>query len=125
MILPGPPSSLTCGDKVVSQSLPDGCYAQDANHNFINVDGSKAAVDPKTGKVHKNVRPMSEGMATAQGCPDAVFTFNGKDLARYIFTPLQKLLTRPMSIVNADGEVFISVDTPVEYYNFSSDPVGI
>jgi hypothetical protein len=41
---------------------------------------------------------------------------------RYMFTPLNGLLTRPISIINADGEVFISADTPAEDYNFSFDP---
>ena len=29
---------------------------------------------------------------------------------------------RPLDIINADGEVFVAVDTPAEVYNYSLDP---
>jgi hypothetical protein len=121
-ILPGPPSGWGKGSQVTNQSLPDGCYLQDANHKFINVDGTPATTNPHTGEVKKSVRPMSAAMATTEGCPDSIFSADGSSLAKYMFTPLNNLMTRPISIINADGEVFVSADTPAELYNYSHDP---
>ena len=39
-----------------------------------------------------------------------------------LLLPLSFRRHRPISIVNADGEVFVSVDTPAESYDFSHDP---
>eukprot|EP00040_Diaphanoeca_grandis_P024834 m.136926 g.136926 ORF g.136926 m.136926 type:complete len:1061 (-) comp29894_c0_seq1:14-3196(-) len=119
-IFPGIPSS-TNGSTIISQTLPTGCYLQDAKGNFINVDGSPA-VNGRNGVLKKSIRPMSAALAEKQGCPDSLFTADGKNLAQYIFTPLGGQLTRPMDIVNADGEVFVSVDVPAEDYDYSHDP---
>jgi hypothetical protein len=108
-----------------NQTLPKGCYLQDAHGQFVNVDGSPALPDPKhPGGVKKSRRPtVSAAAAAAQGCPDSLAASQGVELAREVFTPLSTLLTRPLTIVNADGEVFIGLSTPAEDYNFSVDPV--
>jgi hypothetical protein len=105
-----------------NQTLPKGCYLQDAEGEFINVDGTKPQPDAH-GVLHKSRRPtVSAAAAVAQGCPDSLAASHGEELAREVFTPLSKLLTRPLNIVNAGGEVFISLSTPSEDYNFSMDP---
>jgi hypothetical protein len=71
----------------------------------------------------KNLRPMSKAMAEAAGCPDHLFAVDGESLRDLVFRPLSKLLTRPVSIINVDGEVFVSIDSPAEQYNFSADPL--
>eukprot|EP00729_Bicosta_minor_P015718 gene15718-14498_t len=117
----GPPSFVN-GSSVTSQALPSGCYLQDAKGSFINVDGTPAIPNPKTGVLKKSIRPMSGALAVKEGCPDSVYTNDGVLLADKLFTPAANYLTRPLDIINADGEVFVAVDTPAEVYNYSLDP---
>jgi len=102
-----------------NQSLPQGCYMQNAKGDFITVMGEP--VVPPKGK--KCLRPMSPSLAEKVGCPDSVFNRDGEYHRDRIFRPLIGMLTRPVDIINADGEIFISLATPGEYYNFSRDPV--
>lgn len=45
-----------------------------------------------------------------------------KAIRDYSLKMLEPLLTRPFTVLNADGEVFVSLDTPAEDYNYSLDP---
>ena len=100
-----------------NQSKPDGCYLQNAHGQFIDVTG---ALVPSGGK--KSIRPMSPKLAQAEGCPDSIWAVEGEAIRDFGFTPLAQYLTRPLSIVNLDGEVFVDVDKPAEDYRFTHDP---
>eukprot|EP01043_Picozoa_sp_COSAG02_P051126 COSAG02_NODE_5344_length_4414_cov_5.903824_1_plen_998_part_00 len=100
-----------------NQSAPDGCYLQNHQGQFITVTGE---VVPAGGK--KSIRPMSVELAKAEGCPDSIWATEGENIRDFGFRPLAKLLTRPLHIINLDGEVFVDVDTPAEDYNFARDP---
>lgn len=100
-----------------NQSKPDGCYLQNAHGQFIDVTG---AVVPPGGK--KSIRPMSSKLAQAEGCPDSVWAEEGEAIRDFGFAPLAQYLTRPLNIVNLDGEVFVDVDKPAEDYKFTHDP---
>jgi len=104
---------------------PRGCFLQNAAGKFIDVKGNLASGGVKTcaGRpLCKTLRPMSEAMAIKEGCPDSIFARDGESLATYYFKPMSKQLKRPISIVNSDGEIFISLMSPAEYFNFSLDP---
>ena len=123
IILPGPPERIN-GSSVQSQKLPAACYLQDAKGNFINADGTPAGKSRRyPNETQKSVRPLSVATAAKLGCPDSLFTDDGHVLRDTVFgTAARAHMTRPLSVINADGEVFVSVDTPAESYNFSSDP---
>jgi hypothetical protein len=100
-----------------NQSKPDGCYLQNAHGQFIDVTG---ALVPPGGK--KSIRPMSPKLARKEGCPDSIWAAEGEAIRDFGFTPLAQHLTRPLNIVNLDGEVFVDVDKPAENYKFTHDP---
>lgn len=77
---------------------PSGCYLQDAKGSFINVDGTPAIPNPKTGVLKKSIRPMSGALAVKEGCPDSVYTNDGVLLADKLFTPAANYLTRSVRI---------------------------
>ena len=106
--------------QLYNQSLPNGCYMQDAHHRFIGVEGELV---PPGGK--KTLRPMSPGMAVSVGCPDALFNVDGQYHLDNIFAPLLGRLTRPIDLVNTDGEIFISLMSPAEHFDFSHDPAVV
>ena len=56
---------------------------------------------------------MSPAMATREGCPDEIFN---RDSGFFIshFLEYAGKLTRPVDIVNGDGEIFISLMSPAE-----------
>ena len=103
--------------QLYNESLPSGCYAQNAKGEFIGVDGN---VVPSGGK--KTLRPMSESVANDEGCPDSLFNADGEVFRAGLFARLAKNLTREINIVNADGEVFISLMSPAETFDFAADP---
>jgi hypothetical protein len=100
-----------------NQSKPDGCYLQNAHGQFIDVTG---ALVPPGGK--KSIRPMSPRLAEAEGCPDSIWAEEGEGIRDFGFKPLAQYLTRPLNIINLDGEVFVDVDKPAEDYKFTHDP---
>lgn len=105
---------LPFGGEFHNETLPAGCYLQNAAGHFIDVGGQPATT-------RKSLRPMSPKLAVAQGCPDTLWAKDGLQVAEN-FKLLTPYLTRPFSILNLDGEVFVSLDTPAEDYNFSHDP---
>ena len=106
--------------QLVNHSLPRGCYMQDAQGRFIDLKGNAV---PAGGK--PNLRPMLAATAEEQGCPDDIFNADGDAIRGKSFGDLAALgLRRPFDILNSDGEVFVSLDTPAEYYNFSLDAVS-
>lgn len=88
------------GTQLYNQSLPKGCWAQDADGNFIEVTGAKVPAGAK-----KTLRPMSAKMAEAVGCPDSLFNADGPYFRDTMFAPLGTVLKRPVNIVNTDGEI--------------------
>ena len=84
-----------------NQSLPAGCYLQNAQGKFINCEGSVTT--------HKVLRPTTPALAAAVGCPDTVFAHDGAYFRDQVFRKFDELLTRPIDIVNEDGEIFVSL----------------
>eukprot|EP01046_Picozoa_sp_COSAG06_P019084 COSAG06_NODE_1348_length_9778_cov_6.672280_7_plen_990_part_00 len=106
----------------LNQSHPDGCYLQSASGHFINVDGTPVKMNGTVAIGRRSLRPMTAAMAQEVGCPDSLWEWEGEQLRDLGFAQLSKYLSRPLSIVNLDGEVFASLDVPAEDYNYSHDP---
>ena len=70
----------------------------------------------------KSIRPMSKKMAESEGCPDDIWAAEGERIRDFGFKPLAQYLTRPLNVINLDGEVFVDVDRPAEDYKFTHDP---
>jgi hypothetical protein len=81
-----------------NQTLPNGCYLQDASGKFITCAGAETA--------HKILRPTTPELALAEGCPDTVFAHDG-NYFRDIFRRMDAQLTRPINMINEDGEIFV------------------
>ena len=94
------------------QNLSAGCYAQNAQKQFITCSG-----EVTTAKV---LRPLTAEMAEAVGCPDSQFAYDGELIATQM-RALDKLLTRPIDVVNNDGEIFVSIG-PGENWLGAADP---
>lgn len=103
--------------QLFNQSLPDGCFMQNSKGQFITVLGD---VVPTGGK--KTLRAMSQTLANTVGCPDTLFSDPDGLFYRQLFLEFTSRLKRPIDIVNADGEIFISLMSPSEYFNYSADP---
>ena len=100
-----------------NETKPDGCYLQNAKGQFIQVTGAVVAPGGR-----KSIRPMSKTMAEAEGCPDSIWAEEGERIRDFGFKPLAQYLTRPLNVINLDGEVFVDVDHPAEDYKFIHDP---
>ena len=107
--------------QLLNASLPKGCFMQDAAGHLITIKGDRV---PPGGK--PTLRTMSAKTATAQGCPDALFNVPNGDATRRPFDLLAKTgrLHRSFDILDSDGEVFISLMSPAETYDYSKDPVS-
>ena len=103
--------------QIFNQSLQDACYLQNGKGKLITILG--VLLGPKDKKV---LRPMSIEMSDKVGCPDSTFNIDGKWFVENMFESLAGNLTRSVDLVNADGEIFISLASPAEYYNYSADP---
>ena len=105
-----------------NQSLPDGCYLQDARGNFITCTGAPTK--------HKILRPTTPELAAEVGCPVTVFAHDGAYFRDHVFRKFDALLTRPIDLVNEDGEIFVSLgqvgecaaDPKVEALNTNPKP---
>ena len=62
------------GWRYTNQSLNIGCYLADKDGNFLTLTGAKAVPNPKTGKTPKVLRPTTPAAATANNCPDTIFS---------------------------------------------------
>eukprot|EP00039_Didymoeca_costata_P012082 m.172848 g.172848 ORF g.172848 m.172848 type:complete len:980 (+) comp15377_c0_seq4:492-3431(+) len=89
---------------LLNQSLPDSCYLQNSAGQFINCRGDIIA---KGGK--KILRPTTPELATSVGCPDSTFDHDGLYFRDHVFSKMDALLTRPINIINEDGEIFVSL----------------
>ena len=81
---------------------------------FIGVTGVVVAEGGR-----KSIRPMSQKMAEAEGCPDSIWAAEGEKIRDHGFKPLASYLTRPMNVVNLDGEVFVDGAISIDYLLFS------
>ena len=86
---------------LLNKSLPAGCYLQDAAGQNVNCEGH-----PTTGKI---LRPTTPELAAEVGCPDSVFDHDGEYFRDKVFAKMDELLTRPITLVNEDGEIFVSL----------------
>ena len=101
------------GKQIHNQSLPSGCYLQDADGNFITMAGKPAASN------NKILRITTPELADAVGCPDSLFDVDGEQtLAK--FKVADETLTRPIDLINEDGEIFESLGN---LYGNSNTPV--
>jgi len=89
--------------QLLNKSLPAGCYLQNSAGEFINCQGTK--VDD----AHKILRPTTPGLAVAEGCPDSVFDRDGEYFRDRVFAPMSRQLTRTITRINEDGEIFVSL----------------
>ena len=86
---------------LLNKSLPAGCYLQNAAGKNVDCTGQ-----PTTGKI---LRPTTPELAAEVGCPDSVFDHDGEYFRDSVFAKMDELLTRPITLVNEDGEIFVSL----------------
>lgn len=86
---------------LLNKSLPAGCYLQDAEGHNVNCAGDRTT--------KKILRPTTSELAAEVGCPDSVFDHDGEYFRDHVFAKMDALLTRPITIVNEDGEIFVSL----------------
>jgi hypothetical protein len=92
------------GMQLHNQSLPTGCYVQNAAKQFVNCVGHSV---PSTKKV---LRPTSSvAFAEAIGCPDSLFDADGQYFRDKVFGKFEGMLQRRINRVNEDGEIFVSI----------------
>lgn len=89
------------GKQIHNQSLPTGCYLQDTAGNFITMAGKPAGSK-------KILRITTPELAEAVGCPDSLFDSDGEH-ALSMFKVADESLTRPIDLINEDGEIFESL----------------
>jgi hypothetical protein len=89
------------GKQIHNQSLPSGCYLQDAAGNFITMAGKPAGAK-------KILRVTTPSLAESAGCPDALFDADGEH-SLAMFKLADETLTRPIDLINEDGEIFESL----------------
>ncbi len=89
------------GKQIHNQSLPSGCYLQDAAGSFITMDGKPAGSK-------KILRITTPELAEAVGCPDSLFDSDGEHTLS-MFKVADQRLTRPINLINEDGEIFESL----------------
>lgn len=89
------------GKQIHNQSLPNGCYLQDAAGNFITMDGKPAGAK-------KILRITTPELAESAGCPDSLFDADGEH-SLAMFKVADEILKRPIDLINEDGEIFESL----------------
>lgn len=101
---PNASASVGCetGWRYTNQSLPEGCYLKDASGAYLTLTGAKASAGP-TGIVPKILRPTTAQGATANSCPDELFSHEWMAFqthGKYKAAGLE----RPVDRINNDGE---------------------
>lgn len=86
---------------LLNRTLPAGCYLQNTNAQNVNCAGEVTT--------KKILRPTTPELADEVGCPDSVFDHDGEYFRDHVFAKMDQLLTRPITIVNEDGEIFVSL----------------